>query len=139
MVTHHSITHFLSPNNDEISHSACLAPNTQLCFQHKKLKKLGPTHSELTCALDPLPGPINSIHQLNTSLYQITFFSISSRTLNAINGFRSSITHLRQCHQWCRCFLPPSSSLKPNPQQPLNVLPPSLNSILTLLVTSVKA
>ena len=27
-ITHHSTTHFLSPNNEEISHSARLAPKT---------------------------------------------------------------------------------------------------------------
>ena len=43
-ITNYSITHFLSLNNEDISHSARLAPITQLCFQPKKLKKLGPTH-----------------------------------------------------------------------------------------------
>ena len=43
LITHHYITHFLSPNNDEISLKACLAPKAQLCFQPKKLKKLGTT------------------------------------------------------------------------------------------------
>ena len=38
------ITHFLSPNNDKIYHSARLAPKTQLCFHPKKLKKIG-THT----------------------------------------------------------------------------------------------
>ena len=54
---HHSISHFLSPNNEEISHLVRLALNTQLCFQPKKLKKLGPTHFDLTCALDPPTRP----------------------------------------------------------------------------------
>ena len=60
LITHYFITHFVLPNNDEISHSACLAPKTQLCFQHKKLKNLGPTHINLTCAPKLLPDPINS-------------------------------------------------------------------------------
>ena len=112
-ITHHSITHFLSPNNDEISHSACLATNTQLCFQHKKLKKLGPTHSELTCAPDPLPDPINSIHQLNTSLYQITF----------LLHFISHTQH----HQWL--------SLKHHPPAPTQPMMPLLSSSLLLIET----
>ena len=62
-ITHHSITHFLSPNNKKISHSTHLAPNTQLCFQHKKQKKnRDPYTLTSPMHLNPVPGPINSIH-----------------------------------------------------------------------------
>ena len=56
LITHHSITHFLSPNNDEISLKARLAPKTQLCFQPKKLKKLGTTDWALCSATERLPA-----------------------------------------------------------------------------------
>ena len=62
LITHHFIAHFLSPNNDKISPIVRLAPKPSYVFNLKSLKKLGPTHSNLTCAPKPLPGPINSTH-----------------------------------------------------------------------------
>ena len=56
LITHHSITYFLSPNNDEISLKARLAPKAQLCFQPKKLKKLGTTDWALCSATERLPA-----------------------------------------------------------------------------------
>ena len=69
LITHHCITHFLSPNNDEISLKARLAPKAQLCFQPKKLKKLGTTDWALCSATEGYPRSPSCPHILLYSYF----------------------------------------------------------------------
>ena len=106
LITPHSIfvTHHSSLKIPQFPIPHTFDTITQLYFQPKKPKKIGPTHSNLTYAPDLLPGPINSTNQLKHH-FTITF-----------------LLNLYSTHRW---FLPPSSSLKPSPQHlSLNILTP---------------
>ena len=103
IITHYSINHFLSLNNNEKSHSAHLTPKTQLCFQHKKLNKLGPTHSNHTYALKPLPGPINSTHPkyLTLPVHISSPFHLTYSTPSVASALLVSVSPCRRrSEQW---------------------------------------
>ena len=101
IITHYSINHFLSLNNNEKSHSAHLTPKTQFCFQHKKLNKLGPTHFNHTYALKPLPDPINSTHPkyLTLSVHISSPFHLTFSTPSVASALSVSPCRCRS-EQW---------------------------------------
>ena len=96
-ITHHSITHFLSPNNDEISHSACLAPNTYLCFQPRKLKYWDP-HT------DPISEDFSLSLSLSLSLPDSYIFLYLS-SLFFPSSFSEIAAELGGQARWCKRWI----------------------------------
>ena len=71
---------------------------------------------------NPYPSPPHPIYP-KTQIYQTFLFTFLLR-LNTSNVLYSILTQLRRCYRWWMGFLPPSLSLKLNPQPTFSFLRP---------------